>query len=450
MTYPIYPDRESKNLEFKEKIPNHLDGIIKTCVAFANGSGGEILIGIEDQTRSIIGISEDELDRVVERLPNSIYDAVKPAIIPEIYERRIEDHLIIVINIAKGNNKPYAIAKDGIPKGVYIRIGAHTRRAAHENVEDILREQKRILFDHEASTAGKDELDTSLLKELYGNTISDSLLLRESILVDTSLRDQRLSHAALLMFGKRPDEWLPEALVIFTQFRGIAGRDIIATQELTGPIPVLANAAIQMVSNLLERDYKQDGAHLRGRIPIPISALREAVINALIHRKYTLPGAVKIALFDDRLEIFSPGSFPGIITVNSLGDGSTYLRNPLIAKFARKFRLVEKLGSGIKEIFESCAAMNLRPPEFFEDGDFVKVVFYFAKQKTEVKDLEKLILDLLRENKRVRISDVLSIAAVSRNTVTNVLNRLIDRRVVQRFGQGRGVVYQLATQKVSR
>ncbi len=92
--------------------------------------------------------------------------------------------------------------------------------------------------------------------------------------------------------------------------------------------------------------------------------MREAVMNALIHRKYTIPGATKIALYADRLEIFSPGGFPGLVSVSNLGDGTTYLRNHVVANIARKMKLVEKIGSGIRLIFDSCRDAGLKRPRY--------------------------------------------------------------------------------------
>ena len=124
----IFPERESKNLEFKSEIPD-FEKLVKTCIALANGAGGQILIGIEDETRKIIGITDDDRDRLYDEFPNSLYDSVSPTLLAQIYEKRIEDQSILIIQIPPSPKKPYFMKKDGFPKGVYVRVGTSTRRA---------------------------------------------------------------------------------------------------------------------------------------------------------------------------------------------------------------------------------------------------------------------------------------------------------------------------------
>lgn len=105
-------------------------------------------------------------------------------------------------------------------------------------------------------------------------------------------------------------------------------------------------------------------------------AIREALLNALIHRRYSAVGPVKIALFDDRLEIFSPGNFPGPFNLNELGSGVSYHRNPTIASLTRRLGLVERRGLGFLHMLQSCRENNNPPPEIIEGSDFIKVILY--------------------------------------------------------------------------
>ena len=174
---------------------------------------------------------------------------------------------------------------------------------------------------------------------------------------------------------------------------------------------------------------------------IPLAALREAVVNALIHRKYNVPSPVKVAVFDNRVEIFSPGGLPGLITLKQLGDGSSHLRNPLLAKFARRLRIMEKLGSGVRVMLEECQNRGLVPPEFFEDGDYVKVVFGTERSQQNAQELSSVIADLFLRQPIVRVSEISKCVKVSRNTITNALNRLLDQGKISRHGKGAGIYY---------
>lgn len=143
-----YPERESKTLEFKSKIPNFYN-LIKTCVAFANGIGGRIVIGVDDKSRKVIGVDENIRNRIYEEFPNSLYDATRPNLIAEIYEKRFDNLSVIIIEIPYCNKKPVIIKSEGIPNGIYVRAGSNTRKASQEYIEELIRENKRIHFDEE-------------------------------------------------------------------------------------------------------------------------------------------------------------------------------------------------------------------------------------------------------------------------------------------------------------
>ena len=123
----IYPEHESKTLEFKSKLPK-LQKLVKTCVAFANAYGGKILIGIEDDG-SIVGVSDAVRNRVYDEFPNSLYDSTSPGLLAEIYEKRIGEKSILIIEIPSSIKKPVFLKEEGLPKGVYLRAGSNTRRA---------------------------------------------------------------------------------------------------------------------------------------------------------------------------------------------------------------------------------------------------------------------------------------------------------------------------------
>ncbi len=440
---PIYPEKESKSLEFKVSLPKNLSSIVKTCVAFANTNGGEIIIGVEDQTRKIVGATDRDVSRCFEELPDSIYDSISPTVVPDIFERNIEGTIVVVIRIAKGNHKPYFLKGEGSLRGVYIRIASHTRRTTEDYLKELIEDQRRKTFDTMPSTASIKDLDDSLIQSTYGHTVSERQMMAEHILVEQNHRDRVPTQGAVIAFGRKPEDILSESYLICTHFQGITGRNIIQTRDVCGPLPEILETTLNLLQSWMETNYQIIKGRLKGKLPIPMEALREALTNALVHRKYTIPGPVKVALYSDHLEVFSPGGFPGLITINNLGDGSTYLRNPLLAKFARKMRLIEKLGSGIRLIFDSCAERSLKKPDFFEDGDFVKVVFYFAVGKKITSDLKTTILECFGEGQRIRVKDLSSVIEVSRNTITNALNALKKDGKIKRHGKGRGVYYTL-------
>lgn len=439
----IYPERESKSLEFKSQLPN-FHNLIKTCVAFANGIGGQIIIGVEDKSREVLGINDATRDRIYDEFPNSIYDATSPSLLVEIYEKRFNDLSVIIIEVPNSIKKPIFIKKEGIPNGIYLRAGSNTRRASQEYIEELMRETKRVNHDEEIVQADIAVLSKERLKNIYKRTDTNRLL-SEKIITRASLNSEKYypTIAGILMFCDTPDLYIPEAVVQCTRFQGTDGRDIIQSEEIRGHIEKQIDTSFQLIKSWITRDFKLSGTKLKGKMILPEVALREAIINALIHRKYWIPGATKIALFDNRLEIFNPGNFPGLIDLKHLGDGTTYLRNPHLAKIARHFGIIEKLGTGIKLIKESCQKLGIKRPEFIEGADSVKVVFYFMQAEKEYISEEEKLISLFQLNSEVKLDEVESHLGVSRNTATRKLNQLIKLGKIKRIGKGPSVRYVL-------
>ena len=451
MAKNLYPYGESKTLELKERIPTK-NQIIKTCAAFANGAGGEIVIGIEDKTRKIIGVSNETRNKVFDEIANSIIDSINPYLNPEVFERNINGKTIVIIKIYPGNRTPYFVKseKNQTHEGVYLRVASSTRQASKQYIRDLYRQQENTYFDEEPSKLAFSNLSKSLLNEIYNKRSSEEKYIMDKIAVRNIKNPRKIiaTNAAVLFFANNPEVHIPEALVICSQFKGEKGRKIIRTTELKGPIPYLVESTLKLLESWLEVKLKvSDSGRLKGHLLIPKIALREAIINALIHRTYFINSAVKIALYENRLEIFSPGGFPGMISIESLGDGTTFLRNPTIAKLARQYKLIEKLGSGIRMIFDSCQKQKLKKPEFQENGDFVKLIFYFKKLKKSNlsnKDIsdEDQIIQLGKKLKEFRIKNILENIDISRNTATRKMNHLIRKKIFRRYGQGAGTYFK--------
>lgn len=445
MKAPIHPDRESKTLEFKSKVPD-FNKLAKTCIAFANGSGGEIVIGVEDKTKSIVGVTEADRARIYDQFPGSLYDCASSDLVPHIFERTIEGKHVIVIKIWPGTRKPYFLRQEGSPHGVYVRVGSNTRRANEQSVEDLVREHRRVSFDEEPSGFPKKILSDSLLKAFYGANRSDRRMMADRVLTPSGhgSHSHTPTYGGILMFCEFPEKYVPEAFVVCTRFAGTKGRSIVQTDELHGPISVLAESVLDFVSQWLERDYQLHGIRKKGRIVIPPDALREAIVNALVHRKYTIPGPIKIALFDDRLEIFNPGCFPGLVSLANLGDGTTFLRNLVIARIARKMRIMEKLGIGIQLIFDACRQANLKKPIYNEEGDFVKITFPFGFAPAKRGMNENEIMAMARKTGMIRPKLLMERFDVSRSTVTRLLAKLVDSGKLAREGKGPGLIYRIS------
>ena len=436
----IYPKRESKTLELKSELPK-LQKLVKTCVAFANAYGGEIVIGVEDDG-NIVGVSEHTRNRIYDEFPNSLYDSTSPGLLAEIYEKRIGQKSVLIIEVPASIKKPVFLKEEGLPKGVYLRAGSNTRRATESYIENLMRENKRLSFDEEIVQTGKENLSSTLLKQIFGR-FDERRLIAEKVLSKSSANSKTLypTIAGILCFCELPDQYIPEAHVLCTRFKGNSGRDIINTVTIQGTLESQAEKTFKLISQWLTEGHKLSGVKLKTKTIIPKEALREAIINALLHRKYWVPGATKIAMYDDRLEIFNPGNFPGLVDPNNLGDGTTYLRNPFLAKLAKRFGMIEKLGTGIRLMKESCEAVGTMPPTFVEGSDSVKVIFHFLPGKKKGSSEQEALLSLFDSKEEISISEAEQYLGVSRNTATRKLNLLIKANKIKRTGKGPSVRY---------
>lgn len=441
-----YPERESKSLEFKSKLPS-FHQLIKTCVAFANGMGGRVIIGIDDKSRRVIGIDDVLRNRVYDEFPNSIYDATSPSLLVEIYEQSFGGVSVIIIEIPSSIKKPVFIKSEGMPKGVYLRAGSSTRKANQECIEELMRENKRIYFDEEPIHEDITILSAARLKAIFGKTDAKRHV-AEKVMVPVSISHKKYypTVTGVLTFCDAPHLYIPEAIIHCTRFRGVEGRDIIQSEEIQGCLEKQVESSFELIKSWLIRDYKLTGVKLKGKMLVPEVALREAIVNALLHRKYWIPGAVKIALYDNRLEIFSPGNFPGLVALNNLGDGTTYLRNPNLVRIARRFGIIEKLGTGIRLILESCRSAGLKRPEFVENADSVKIIFSFLPAENEIHKDEEKLLALFAMHNEIRLHEVETYLNVSRNTATRKLNQLLIKNKIRREGKGPAVKYILVNQ----
>lgn len=439
----VYPERESKHLEFKSTIPK-LQSLVKTCIAFANGSGGRIIIGVDDKTREIIGVTDKERDKLYDEFPNSLFDATSPNLFAQIYEKNFNSKSVLIIEIPPGLKKPYFLKKGGIPQGVYLRVGSSTRRANQEYVEDLVREGHRMTYDEETVTTTIDALSEDLIELFYKLHPTKKRLLSDKIITTqpANIEKYQPTVAGILLFCEEPQRHIPEAAVICTRFGEGGKRNIIQTEEISGNLTKQIETSFNLIKSWLRRDYKLKGTKMKGQLPIPAEALREGIVNALIHRKYSIPGATKIAVYNNFLEIFNPGCFPGLVDINNLGDGTTYLRNPVIARIAHKMGLIEKLGSGIRLIFDSCRMAGLKAPRYNEDGDFVKVTFSFELERNIQQSDYATILQLVGVKGEFTINDVMKLLKVSRNTATRKLNKLIKENKLVRYGKGPSVKFR--------
>jgi ATP-dependent DNA helicase RecG len=449
-----YPGHESSILEFKREIPLKQE-LVKTIVGFCNLYGGRLVIGVEDNGE-IIGIPENNIDCLMESLQQSIYHNCAPFIIVDIHTQRFGDKLILIIEVSEGMNKPYFLVSKGIEEGTYLRMNRQTMKASPEYIQELKWQSKGQSPDMKpVYHSSMNDLDMDAVDMFFRNRIQkpeespnisrEELMIHYKILVKEQQRTFP-SIGGLLLFGKNPQDYISESFIIGTHFKGTEGRDVIATKDFTKTLFNQFEGCVAFVTSQLNRKFTIKSAGVREeQLEIPEIALREVILNAIVHRDYYIPGPIKIAIFDDRVEIFSPGIFPGPLNSSNLEMGLTYIRNFMISRILREAGYIEKLGSGFLTLFKSYREALLPAPIVIEGVGFVKCILprRNSKYPIEAEDLpEQQLLKIFFTTDEIKAADVIRSLSVSRATANRLLTKLLSQGIVMKIGQGRATRYK--------
>jgi len=348
----IIANGETSRVQFKEAFSN-ADSIAAEIVAFANSKGGMIIFGVQDKTGNLVGLDYGELRDIGSRVSQIATDLVKPLIpvttevvvVP--YERG--ERRALIVNIEEGIAKPYK-DRNGT---IWLKQGCDKRRLT-ENAEQVrLFQQSGLLFTDEMivpETSYKD-INIDLVKEyvqkLEAYDEPDiSPVLCQNINI---MKSDRLTLGGLLFFGKRPQAFRPAFCVKAVSFFGndIAGCDYRDSEDFSGVIPKLFNDMMAFFNRNLHHTQQGQNFNSIGILEISEIALLELCQNALIHRDYSKIAPIRILIFDNRVEIISPGTIPNSLTIENIKMGNAVSRNPLIASYCAKTMKYRGLGSGI-------------------------------------------------------------------------------------------------------
>ena len=348
----IINDPEGRRLEFKGVLLTNSD-LAKTIVAFANDAGGDIYLGIDDD-RTIVGLPEDDLPRIEEQISNMVYDRCYPTILPEISFLTIEDKHLIRIRIYRGSMPPYYLKSEGKIKGTYIRVGSNNRVADEGIIAELERRRRNVSFDSEIVLDKTiDELDIHTFSELYEEKTEEPLdaqVLRKLELVKTEQGNEYPTNALILLSDDAIRfAMFPNAKVECARFKGVDSEEFIDQKSIMGSIAIQAEEAYNFVLRHINKGAKVEGIYTVSRWEYPIKAIREIIRNAVVHRQYSLTGKdIKVAIYDDMVEITSPGLLPPSIDYADMESRQSDARNKVIAPVFKQLGIIDQWGNGLK------------------------------------------------------------------------------------------------------
>lgn len=369
--------KESQTLEFKRDTSS-LDSILKSVIAFANTVGGILLIGVEDDG-IIVGVTDSS--KIQEQLANSIAHRIKPQILPDINVVEIKNKSVIVIQV-EHVPAPYYLENKGEGNGVYYRLGNTNRLASKEIIAEMKRASHHPFFDRTpCDHATEKDLDERLIKRIFANrkfNINTEKLLSLGILAKKG-KNVLATNGGVILFGNPEirQKYFPFAEVRCARFAGTTRAEFIDRLNIEGGII----GAIEEVPKFIRRNARvagKFGSMQRKDIPeYPVDGIREALTNALVHANYEISGTrIFVAIYDDRLEIQSPGVMPPGMSVEQFKAGVSRIRNPVIARVFGELDLVEEWGSGYKRIKEACQMGGYPEPQWEELGTVLRVTFF--------------------------------------------------------------------------
>ncbi len=440
--------REGETLELKRQ---WTDRALEDLAAFANTRGGTLLIGVR-KDGTVVGTVTDDAE--LQRIANTIVS--KLGITPSIQVRELQGHEVIVIKVEPIHGVvPY--------QGRYLtRVGTVNRDMSPEELARRLLERSLQTWDGLTSPWGPEEIDPEQVVQ-FARLARDRLPQIEPSEPERMLQNlgllqgHRLTNAGVLLFARRPQLLFPHARLRIGLFKG---NQILDSHEFEGTLWQQLNAAMDRFRQVLQVRFDVqvtkptlEGLQRRETWEYPLEALREAVINALIHRDYTAYGDIQIRIAEGHLQIWNPGGLPEGIRIGQLREPEhpSVPRNPLLSRTFYYAGLIEHWGTGTTRILELCKAQGLPEPEFVEQSGSFKVVFlkdpYTPERlyKLGLNERQIQIITVLRSMGSASLGELhRHFSGISTKTVQRDLQALVEKGLVKASGEKKGRRYGLA------
>ncbi|MDR7543022.1 MAG: helix-turn-helix domain-containing protein [Armatimonadota bacterium] len=428
---------EGKTLEFKREL-SAPDGALRTIVAFANTAGGTLLVGVENRTGHVRGVTEP-LD-LEERLANLISDQVTPRLVPEIEILPWRRTQVVAVRVHPSPSRPHYLKREGSDSGVYVRVGSTNRRADRELVEGLLRFARGETFDEQPMPdLDPEALDFRAASESFAPVREIRRRDLETLRLVTHHQGRKVpTVGGVLLFGRDRECHFPDAWIQAGRFRGTDRSRIDDRIEIRSHPVRAIEEAIAFVQKHGLHGAEIGAVRRRERWTLPPVAVREAVINAVAHADYAQRGGpLRIAIFDDRLEVENPGLLPFGLTIEDLPRGVSKLRNRVIGRVFHLLGLIEQWGSGVQRMTRACREAGLAPPVFEEIGTRFRVTLSTARVGPSILDeTDRAIVDALGAGKGLLTSEIAKAIGLTPRATRTRLARLVAGGLVREVGTG--------------
>ena len=354
---------ESSKIQFKERMP-HPDSFAHELIAFSNSKGGIIIFGVNDKTGELNGLSYSEIQLTNQQIVNIASQKVYPPVYLTTESITVNNNQLIVVNVEEGMSKPYKDSNGTI----YLKNGSDKRKVtSNDEIARLLGSKNLHADETEIYDTSRKDLDFHLFSDYFKKEFGKSyeekgLTLEEALNAKRVMRNNHLTLAGLLFFGNEPQSFRPAFTIKAAMF---LGNDIGGTtyrskpEDLKGPIPELFKQGMMYLKSSIKYLQNGQGFNSHGIPEVSIIAMEEVLQNALIHRDYFKNAPIRLFVFDNRIEIISPGILPNSLTVEEVKYGNPVIRNNQLVLFAASTLPYSGLGSGMRRAFAEQPDMEL-------------------------------------------------------------------------------------------
>lgn len=353
---------EDSSRQFKERFEKAPKLAEEMC-AFSNSNGGTIYVGVSDKNE-VTGIGDEDLRKLNQWIGSASNELVRPSIYPITQSLRVEGKTILLIHIPAGTSKPYCTS-DGI---YFVKSGSDKRKASPQELLRLFQQSGQINLDETTTSASINHLDLpkffTFFEKTFDMEMSSTGLTLAKVLANMNLaKEEKLTLGGLLLFGNNVEFVKPYCMIRAVVFAGNEIGDDVYTdkRECTGNLSEQFTAAMNFLKNNLHRIQSGPSFNSPHKLEIEEKALEEVVVNALLHRDYSKNAVIRLLVFNDRVEVVSPGSLPNHLNVENIKNGNSVVRNPVIVSYATKILPYSGIGSGIRRI------LNAEPDTTFID-----------------------------------------------------------------------------------
>lgn len=423
---------ESSSVELKSE---YIEDVKKEVVAFANSQGGTIYIGVTDYG-GVCGV--DNYDEISNRISSMVRDAIKPDLTRFVqYERLLIDGKTVVkVQVQEGSNKPYYIAKHGLkPSGVYVRQGNESAQASEDAIRQMIKISDGDSFEGRRSILQKLTFD-ELRQEFKNRGITLDTLKEKTLgIVDNN---GLYTNLGLLLSDECP------YTIKCSVFGGTDKVKFIDRKEFGGSIFRQMADCYEYLDLNNPTSATFEGLYRNDHRDFPENAVREALLNSLVHRDYSYSASTLISIYSDRMEFVSVGGLLPGIQIQDVLLGLSICRNKKLADIFYRMKLIEAYGTGIQKIFSAYAGQARQPDIETGPNSFKLVLPRCGEEINENEPLlpaEKQIMELLTNKNFIRRSEVNEALGVSQATASRLLKQMIAKGRIEKYGRGKNTKY---------